>query len=446
MACVDFAPELLAILACVAVIWGAVWLTLWQARVAAVDAARSQTATLARAFAESSERISTVLDRELLALRASFAEQGSAFDLSEWIRTRASPDRLTMQLGIINPDGSVTRNSVPTPDKPLDLRDREHFRVQLDPNRDVLFISKPVAGRITKQCSVQYTRKILDRGGQFAGVAVNSVSCDDLSRFYQSAEIGDGFVMLVGLDGVIRAYGPPRPDLLGMDLSQAPGFQPVLSLPEGTLTATAPWDNVSRVISFRRLEQYPLAVLVGYDAARVFRQYWPVRDRAIEIGGAATLIILSLGAVWIQQRLRSAASRQALLLTLDNMSQGIVMIDAEGRIPVVNRRATELLGLPTALLDPRRAMHPGEANRLGLLIQTEDSAPGMVEHGAVHKNGRIIEILQSVSPWRGPGANLHGRHRTADRRCAHPPHGPPRFAHRVREPGAAERVADGFVG
>ena len=120
------------------------------------------------------------------------------------------------------------------------------------------------------------------------------------------------------------------------------------------MIASPPWDRRHADHQLPPSEQYPLVVLVGYGDAKVFGQYWPMRDRAIEIGGAATLIILCLGAVWIQQRMRSAASRQALLLTLDNMSQGIVMIDADGRIPVVNRRATELLGLPAALLDPGR--------------------------------------------------------------------------------------------
>jgi diguanylate cyclase (GGDEF)-like protein len=385
-------PEFLAVLACIAVIWGAVLFTLWQARVTAVDAARSQTATLARAFAESSERISTMLDRELLALRASFAEQGDAFNLLEWVRTQSSPDRMTMQISIVNSAGADVQGSLPLNGQQVSIADREHFRVHLDPDRDVLFISKPVIGRVTGRCSVQYSRKMLDRTGSFAGVGVNSVSCDDLSRFYQTAGIGDGFVMLVGLDGVIRGYGPRRADLPGTDLSQTPAFRPALSQAEGTLIAAAPWDGVTRSISFRRVEQYPLVVLVGYDAERVFRQYRPIRDRALEIGGAATFIIACLGAVWIQQRLRSAASRRALLLTLDNMSQGIVMIDAEGRIPVVNRRATELLGLPTSLLDPRRAMRPAEAGHLGLLIPSEDNAPGIVEYGTVHKNGRIIEI------------------------------------------------------
>jgi len=177
-------PEFAAILGCVAVIWGAVSFTLWQARVAAVQSARQQTATLARAFAESTERISADRDRELLGLRASFAEKGSAFDLREWIRTQSSPDHMTLQIAIVDRTGAVTQDTVPLNGQQFSIADREHFRVHLDPDRDVIFISRPVIGRITGQCSVQYTRKLLDHDGRFAGVGVNSVNCDDLSRFY----------------------------------------------------------------------------------------------------------------------------------------------------------------------------------------------------------------------------------------------------------------------
>ena len=283
----------------------------------------------------------------------------------------------------------------------IDLSDREHFRVHLDPETDALYISKPVIGRITRRCSVQFTRKMLDSDGNFAGVGVNSVSCDDLSRFYQTVDIGDGFVMLAGLDGVIRGYGPVLNGVVGTDLSQAAGFAPAITEREGTMIATAPWDRVRRIVSFRRLSQYPLVVLVGYGDAKVFGQYRLLRDRAVEIGAAATLIILCLGLVWIQQRLRSTASRRALLLTLENMSQGIVMIDADGRIPVVNRRATELLGLPDALLDPARRTFRAEAGKLGLLGPSEAFEPGVIEHGAVHRGGRIIEVVGQHLPGGG---------------------------------------------
>jgi diguanylate cyclase (GGDEF)-like protein len=417
-------PEFTAILACIAVVWGAVLFTLWQASADALQSAQQQTATLARAFAESTAHISADRDRELLGLRASFLEKANAFDLAEWLRTQSSPDHMTLQIGIANRAGVVTQNSVPMNGQRIDLADREHFRVHLDPEHDAIFISRPVIGRITGQCSVQYTRKLLGRDGRFAGVGVNSVSCDDLSRFYQTAEIGDGFVMLAGLEGVIRGYGPIRPEVVGMDLNEAPGFAPALSMRDGTFTASAPWDAVSRIISFRRLERYPLVVLVGYGDAKIYGQYWPMRYRAIEIGGATTLIILLLGAVWIQQRIRSAASRQALLLTLDNMSQGIVMIDREGRIPVVNRRATELLGLPAALLEPGRELHCAEADRLGLLIQAEDSEPGALEYGTVHKNGRIIEIINQHLPGGGQVRTLTDvtERRIADARIRHMAH------------------------
>jgi diguanylate cyclase (GGDEF)-like protein len=389
----QLAPELLAILACVAVIWVAVSFTLWQARAGAVEGARRQTAVLARAFAESSERISTVLDRELLAMRANFAERGSLFNLAAWVRTQSSPDHMTLQIGIVDRAGRVTQVSPPPTGPQAGIGDREHFLVHLDPGRDALFISAPMIGRVSQRCTVQFSRKLLDREGQFAGVGVNSVSCEDLSHFYQETDVDDGFVMLAGLDGVIRGYGPFQPALFGLNLTEVTGLGPALSASEGTLTATMPWDHLKRIISFRRLDQFPLVVMVGYDDERVFRQYWPMRDRAIETGLMATIIIISLGAVWMQQRMRSATSRRALLLTLDHMSQGIVMIDADGRIPVVNRRATELLGLPANLLEPGREMHRAEAARLGLLSQLEEPGPRVVDHATVHKSGRIIEVL-----------------------------------------------------
>jgi diguanylate cyclase (GGDEF)-like protein len=417
-------PELLAILSCVAVIWGAVWFTLWQANISAVEAARQQTATLARAFAETSARISTVLDRELLAMRASAAEKGDAFDLKEWARTQSSPDHMILQLGFTNREGVIQQLSVPMNGPGVDLRDREHFRVHLDPERDELFISKPVIGRFSKQCAVQYSRRMLDRDGHFSGVGINSVSCDDLSHFYQSADAGNGFVMLMGLDGVIRGFGPFRSDLLGTDVSQLPEFQPTLSRLQGTITLSTPWEQAARIISFRRLELYPLVVLVGFNDERVFGQYWQLRDRALEIGAAATLIILALGVVWIQQRLRSGASRQALLLTLENMNQGIVMIDADGRIPVVNRRATELLGLPTGLLEPGREMQPAEANHLGLLTNFDHGEAGEIENGIEHNNGRVIETFSRHLPDGGQVRTFTDvtERRAADARINHMAH------------------------
>ncbi len=50
-------------------------------------------------------------------------------------------------------------------------------------------------------------------------------------------------------------------------------------------------------------------------------------------------------------------TRGLLTATLDNVEQGIVMVDAQDRLTVCNRRAAELLGLPRAFLDARPLFH-----------------------------------------------------------------------------------------
>ena len=59
-----------------------------------------------------------------------------------------------------------------------------------------------------------------------------------------------------------------------------------------------------------------------------------------------------------EQQLRSASEQlgqktRDLQLTLDSIAQGIVAVDADGRIGVYNRRTLELLGLPEALMTPQ---------------------------------------------------------------------------------------------
>ena len=81
---------------------------------------------------------------------------------------------MTLQIGIANSAGVVTQNSVPMNGKRIDLADREHFRVHLDPERDAMFISqtghrphhRPMLGAIHPQAAGS-RRPVRRRWGQF---------------------------------------------------------------------------------------------------------------------------------------------------------------------------------------------------------------------------------------------------------------------------------------
>ena len=284
---------------------------------------------------------------------------------------------------MINAAGTVVDTTLAPSVSGIDVSDREHFKVQLDPAHDDLFISKPVFGRSSGRQTVQFSRKLLNKDGSFGGVAVVSVGCDELSNFYEALQVG-GFVLLAGLDGIVRARGPVAAAQVSSDLRDEPYFADVISKRHGTIHDTDGPGRMHRILSYRQLENYPLFVLVGVDEEHVFAGYLATRNRWMSIGFIVTLIVALLGSCWIVQRRRSTASRRALLITLDSMSQGIVMTDARGRVPVMNRRAAELLDLP-----PK----PCEATGLGLAEQLRlIGATGTDSERTLLRGSRIIDV------------------------------------------------------
>ena len=99
-------------------------------------------------------------------------------------------------------------NAGPQPAPAIDLSDREHYRVHLDSAEDRLFISKPVIGRASRQWSVQFTRRFLNREGKFGGVVVTSLNPAHLTDFYNRIDFGSSTsIALIGQDGVVRSSG-----------------------------------------------------------------------------------------------------------------------------------------------------------------------------------------------------------------------------------------------
>jgi signal transduction histidine kinase/ActR/RegA family two-component response regulator len=235
----------------------------------------------------------------------------------------------------------------------LDLSDREHIRVQLDhPEEDKLFISKPVIGRVSQKWSIQFSRKLFDRQGALAGVIVVSLDPYYLSRFYESLDVGRGSILLVGLDGIIRARAPNGENFIGKSLAGDSMARIASGPAQGRFDAVSTLDGLDRIYTYRRLADYPLAVLVGLASDDVFAAYRTERLQYFWAAGALTALALIIGAVVIAQRRRLLRSQVELTATLENISQGILMIDEMGRVPVINRRAVELLHLPSEVTRP----------------------------------------------------------------------------------------------
>jgi len=99
-------------------------------------------------------------------------------------------------------------NAGPQPAPPMDLSDREHYRVHVNSGEDQLFISKPMIGRASGRWSVQFSRRFTNVDGSFAGVVVASLDPEHLTKFYNKIDFGTlASISLIGADGVVRSSG-----------------------------------------------------------------------------------------------------------------------------------------------------------------------------------------------------------------------------------------------
>ncbi|MEJ0016897.1 MAG: EAL domain-containing protein [Acetobacteraceae bacterium] len=398
-------PELAAIGCFLVLLWVSIILAINHEHHTAVEAAGQSTANLARAFEESTRRTVGQIDQILLSARAFYSAQGSRFNFNEWARTQTVPDKMTAAIGMADRDGIVFADTLPIPSG-VRITDRPHFKVHKDLTRDELYISSPVVGRVSRQATIQFTRKLLGPDGQFAGVTVFSLGCAELSQFYETLELDNSYVALLLADGTMLARGPQQPDQIGKRITDNPAFAKLLTERNGVITLGGEDGPIEQIASFRHLQDYPLIVMVGFDADTVFQQFWSLRSRIIMGGIIATLAIGLIGVLWLQQKLRSIASRRALTVTLETISQGIVMVDARGNVPVINPRARDLLALPESALATGEKLAASRATELAArhaVVGRE--RPSGEQHDqqfdVAREDGTVIEVRSHSLPHGG---------------------------------------------
>jgi diguanylate cyclase (GGDEF)-like protein len=274
-----------------------------------------------------------------------------------------------VQFAIIDAQGIMRASSAgPQPAAPVDLSDREHFLAHKDNPKDELYVSGPMVGRVSRKWSIQLTRRFLNKDGSFGGVVVASLNPEHVTQFYESLNLGGtGSISLIGFDGRVRASGGPGGHgrfNLGDSIAGTTLHHRIVQEAKGTYIEPKTATSGSRIVSFRRVRGVPLAVTLSVTEEQVFAAARIDATRHALVGFVLTLIILVVmingardelnlqlaKAKLLRSQRRALQKSEQLRLTLDSMSQGIIMVTRDGRIPVINRQAVTLLDLPEGYL------------------------------------------------------------------------------------------------
>jgi hypothetical protein len=195
----------LATLPLILLLWLGIGAFLWQKHNADLAAAAQESRNLTHAFEENIRRTIEAIDTTIRAVRVARAHDPDRFDLAAWERDSGLTRELTLQLALADRTGAIVASNLSSlTSAPANIADRAHFRGPRESPGDMLFISDPVLGRVSKRWSVQFVRKLFDAAGAFDGVIVASLDPAFLSRFYTSLDVGHGALMLLGQEGTVR--------------------------------------------------------------------------------------------------------------------------------------------------------------------------------------------------------------------------------------------------
>jgi diguanylate cyclase (GGDEF)-like protein len=359
------------------------------------------------------------IDKALLYIRRSIETRKDSADYSTIVNTTDVLSEIIVEVAIIDAEGIMrASNAGPQSAPPLDVSDRENFRAHLGTTEDNLYIGKPMVDRAGGQLSIQVTRRFLNADGSFAGVVVASLNPAHLTRFYDSIDFGASpSISLIGTDGLVQSSGGSFAYEVGRDLAATRRFALMRRGANVVFESTDGPDNRPRLEALRKVRGLPMWVSASLDKGQAFES----SSTALKVNALAGLVLTAIILAAFERLLRSEerARQKAnqLRLTLEHMSQGIMLVTRELDIPIINGRCGQLLGLPPEWINnpPRfdRLMEhqitnakPHQAHVAGIAeahpSESAETAPARGAPVAVCErtmpNGNIIEIRSSELP------------------------------------------------
>ncbi|NGM20613.1 response regulator [Roseomonas stagni] len=284
-----------------------------QERVASLDRAEIGTRELARLLEqyarrsfETAELVSDQVAERVAALGGPNAVAGDQ-RFHEWLRDLSA--RSTGDYIMVVDDGArpVALNSMfPTPD--VDFRDRRWFQAHLAGARS--HVGEALYSRVTREVLFTYSIAIRDADGRLAGAVQIAQRPGFFQQQAEASEIGRGTVLaMLDADGRILARTGMTPDQVGRTITVAP---PNATNGSGTLRVPSVIDGDDRIISYRRLPDWPLIVAASVPVDSALAPFRAALLWSGGIVGAVAFGLVFLTAIALRLARREETAREEL--------------------------------------------------------------------------------------------------------------------------------------
>ena len=224
---------------------------------------------------------------------------------------------------ITDRDGNLILGTGVAAAKRINLADRPHFIQLRDDPSDELVLSKPQISRVNNSWVIVMARRTTRVDGSFNGMIFATVPLEYFTHLFSRLDLGfNGVAFLRDADmGLISRY--PIINTLDMQVGKpfaTPELAALLAAgkTQGSYFSSATPDKIDRMLSFRKLEHYPLFAFIGM-AADDYLAPWRIDTQRLAIlvllfiTGSAYAYRIQLRAWQRQQEDHATIERQEAL-------------------------------------------------------------------------------------------------------------------------------------
>jgi PAS domain S-box-containing protein len=328
---------------------------------AAISSAERSAQSFANVLAEHTARTFEAVQTTLRAVESIRSDAKDGFystpeAVNQALRNLQKNSPALIAVGWTDAEGNVQAHSYPGATPRSNIADLPHFIAQRDDPSGNFFISPPFRSAATGQWISSASLRLNGPDGAFAGVASAPLDLSYFARIYRSIEMGrNASVVLMLRDGRLLTREPFVDGVIGKSFKSTGLVAERLPKSDwGAFETNSPVDGVPRILAYRAVPGLPLVILVTHTREEALVPWY---DHLRSFGPlvAMLVIVILIGTSLLSRRTRQLATQAALLqATLENIHEGLIVVDRDDRVAICNRKAVELLDLPGDMM----AAHP----------------------------------------------------------------------------------------
>jgi diguanylate cyclase (GGDEF)-like protein len=299
---------------------------------------------------------------ELLRIASpeAFRRQWSSEEFHANLEAAAGAHSDDAGINVFDANGQLINSSLSWPVHAVSIAERSYFK-ELAADKSPAVLLVPVRSRFTAKWTTVMSSKVVGPDGQFLGVVGRGLSSAAFESFFASLALGkDSTIAMVHRDGTLLARYPHVEEMIGRNLQAAPAQRLLSEADHGTLRLISPIDGEDRLASARALSSFPLAFIATTTVATALAD-WRAQTQLLSVAAGLAALVLAL-TLWLIVRKLSrqsknserqlAIEKERLCIAIDNMTQGLLLYDADARIVLCNRRYLEMYNLSAEAVKP----------------------------------------------------------------------------------------------